>query len=102
MDTNHKNPIRPANATSEQAVDFLQLCRRSVMDYQKAGLLKPVYFGRRRFFRWSDLERLAKNWCAPWITQPAASTSRSPSKLANWSGQGAASASCWELRSKRS
>jgi len=23
-------------------------------------LLKPIYFGKRRFFRWSELQKLAK------------------------------------------
>jgi hypothetical protein len=48
------------NATLQQAADFLKVSQRSVQNYQDRGLLKTVYFGRRRFFRWSDLERLAK------------------------------------------
>ena len=48
------------NATLEQAAKFLQLSTRSVQNYQDRGLLKPIYFGRRRFFRWAEVERLAR------------------------------------------
>ena len=51
---------KPLNATLEEAADFLRQSERQVQNYQNRGLLKPVYFGRRRFFRWSELERLAK------------------------------------------
>ena len=48
------------NATLEQAAKFLQLSTRSVQNYQDKGLLKPIYFGRRRFFRWAEVEKLAR------------------------------------------
>ena len=48
------------NATLEQAAAFLQVSPRSVQNYQDQGLLTAIRFGRRRFFRWSDLEKLAK------------------------------------------
>ena len=48
------------NATLEQAARFLQVSPRSVQNYQDRGLLKPVRLGRGRFFRWVELERLAK------------------------------------------
>jgi hypothetical protein len=49
------------NATVEQAANYLHLSKRMVQEYQARGLLKPVYFGKRRFFRWADIERLAKS-----------------------------------------
>jgi hypothetical protein len=52
---------RPANATLEQAAKYLQLSTRTITNFQIRGLLKPLYYGRRRFYRWGDLERLAKN-----------------------------------------
>jgi Helix-turn-helix domain len=48
------------NATLQQAAAFLQVSERSVQNYQDRGLLSTVRFGRRRFFRWSELEKLAK------------------------------------------
>ena len=48
------------NATLEQAAEFLQVSSRTVQNWQDRGLLNTVYFGRRRFFRWSELEKLAK------------------------------------------
>jgi hypothetical protein len=48
------------NATLQQAAAFLQVSERSVQNYQDRGLLNAVRFGRRRFFRWSELEKLAK------------------------------------------
>ena len=52
---------RPANATLRQAAEYLQLTDRTIQNLVYRGLLKPVYFGRRRFFRWSELHRLAKH-----------------------------------------
>jgi len=49
------------SATLQQAAAFLQVSERSVQNYMDRGLLKPVRLGRRRFFRWSELEKLAKN-----------------------------------------
>jgi hypothetical protein len=33
---------------------------RSVLNYQDQGLLTPVYFGKKRMFRWSEVEKLAR------------------------------------------
>jgi len=49
------------NATLEQTAKFLQLSTRSVQNYQDRGLLKPIYFGRRRFFRCAEVEKLARH-----------------------------------------
>jgi excisionase family DNA binding protein len=48
------------NATLQQAAQYLQVSVRTVQNYQNRGVLKTVYLGGRRFFRWSDLERIAK------------------------------------------
>lgn len=56
MESERKSP----NATLEQAAAFLQVSPRSVQNYQDRGLLSVVYLGRRRFFKWSELEKLAK------------------------------------------
>ena len=48
------------NATLREAAVFLKVCERSIQNYQDAGLLKTVRFGRRRFYRWAELEALAK------------------------------------------
>jgi hypothetical protein len=55
---------RPANATLDQAAQFMQLSRRTIQLLQKRGLLHAVYLGRRRFFRWSELEHLARKGVA--------------------------------------
>lgn len=52
--------LKPANATLDQAAQYLQVSRRTRQNYQDWGLLKPVYFGKLRFFRWAELEKLAK------------------------------------------
>ena len=56
MEGERKSP----NATLEQAAQFLQVSLRTVQNYQNRGLLKTIYLGRRRFFRWADIEKLAK------------------------------------------
>jgi len=56
MDAERKSP----NATLEQAAAFLQMSERWVLNCVENGLLNPIYFGKRRFFRWSELEKLAK------------------------------------------
>jgi len=48
------------NATLEQAAQFLQISCKGVRNLQDRGLLEPLYIGGRRFFSWSQLERLAK------------------------------------------
>jgi len=52
------------NASLEQAAQYLQVSPRTVQNFQIRGLLRTVYLGKRRFFRWSDLERLAKTGAA--------------------------------------
>jgi predicted site-specific integrase-resolvase len=66
MGSDKKSP----NATLEQAANFLQVSLRTVQNYQDRGLLKTVYLGRRRFFKWSELEKLAKHG-VPRQEQPA-------------------------------
>lgn len=48
------------NLTLDQTAATLQLSRRTIQNLQDRGLLKPVHFGRRRFFRRVDVEKLAK------------------------------------------
>ena len=48
------------NFTLDQTAAHLQLSRRTIQGLQEKGLLKPVWFGRRRFFRRADVEKLAK------------------------------------------
>lgn len=55
------NTNRTANATLEQAAQFLQVSLRTVQNYMDKGLLNPIRFGRRRFFKWAELEKLAKH-----------------------------------------
>jgi hypothetical protein len=52
------------NATLRQAAEFLQVSERSVQNYQTRGLLNTVYFGKKRFFKWAELERLARRGVA--------------------------------------
>ena len=54
---------RHANATLRRAAEWLQVTERTVQNIADRGLLKPVRIGRRRFFRWSELEKLAKYGC---------------------------------------
>jgi hypothetical protein len=58
MDTDitRKSPL----ATVEQAVEFLHVSPRTVMNLQARGLLKTVPIGRRRFFTWASLEKIAR------------------------------------------
>jgi excisionase family DNA binding protein len=53
--------MRTANATLKQAAAFLQVCDKTVLNLADRKVLKPVRIGRRRFFRWSELEQLAKH-----------------------------------------
>jgi hypothetical protein len=48
------------NATLEQAAEFLQISCKGVRNLQDRGVINPLYIGGRRFYRWSDLEKLAK------------------------------------------
>jgi len=51
----------PANATLKQAAAYLQVSCKTVLNLADRKVLKRVPIGRRRFFRWSELERLAKH-----------------------------------------
>ena len=51
---------RPKNCTLEEAAEFLNVSRRTIQNYQDRGLLKPVYFGKLRRFRWSEILKLEK------------------------------------------
>jgi predicted site-specific integrase-resolvase len=48
------------NATLKESAQFLKISPRTVQNYQARGLLKVVYLGKRRFFRWTELEKLAR------------------------------------------
>lgn len=50
----------PMNATLEEAAAYLKVAKRTVQGYQERGLLKPVYFGKLRRFRWEEIRRLEK------------------------------------------
>ena len=52
---------RPANANVKQAAQYLGVSTKTILNYMDRGKLKPVYLDRRRFFKWSELERIAKN-----------------------------------------
>jgi excisionase family DNA binding protein len=54
------NLPRPINATLDEAARYLKVSRRCVQNWQDRGLLKPIYFGRRRLFPWVELEKLAR------------------------------------------
>jgi hypothetical protein len=51
-----KSPL----ATMEQAAAYLQVSTRSVTNYQSMGWVDVRYIGKRRFFTWASLEKLAK------------------------------------------
>ena len=57
MDQTEKTP----NLTQGQTAGFLQLSRRTIQNLQRRGVLKPVRFGKRVFFRRADVEKLARN-----------------------------------------
>jgi excisionase family DNA binding protein len=48
------------NATLQQAADYLSVSARTVQNLQTRGVLGVVYLGKRRLFRWSELERIAR------------------------------------------
>jgi len=56
MDQAEKLP----NFTLDQAAAHLQLSRRTIQNLQNRGLLRPIRFGKRRFFRRADVEKLAR------------------------------------------
>lgn len=56
MDSERKSP----NATLEESARFLKVSPRSVLNYVDRELITPVYMGKRRLFRWADLEKLAR------------------------------------------
>ena len=51
---------KPKNCTLDEAAEFLNVSRRTIQNYQDRGLLSPVYFGKLRRFRWSEILRLEK------------------------------------------
>jgi excisionase family DNA binding protein len=57
MESTRKRP----HATIQEAAAYLQVSQRTVQNFQVRGLLKTTYLGKRRFFRWDDLEKLAKH-----------------------------------------
>jgi len=60
--TAETSTLRPAaNATLKQAAAFLQVSDKTILNLADRKALKPVRIGRRRFFKWSELERLAKH-----------------------------------------
>lgn len=56
-----KSPI----ATLEEAADYLRVSLKTVQNYQRRGVLKTVHLGKRRFFRWSELEHIARKGVPP-------------------------------------
>ena len=61
MENGLVSPPQPTHATLDEAAAFLRVSRRTVQLYQERGLLKPVYFGKLRRFRWSELRKIEKN-----------------------------------------
>lgn len=41
--------------TLDEVAAYLRVSRRTVLNYVGRGLLNPVYFGRLRRFRWSEV-----------------------------------------------
>jgi len=52
-----KSPL----ATMHEAAEYLHVCQRTVTNLQVRGLLETRYIGKRRFFTWASLEKLARN-----------------------------------------
>ena len=53
---------RPApNATLKQAAAFLQVSTKTVLNMSDRKLLTSVRLGRRRLWRWTELEKLARH-----------------------------------------
>jgi hypothetical protein len=50
----------PKNCTLDEGADYLKVSRRTMQNYQVRGLLKPVYFGKLRLFRWAEVLKLEK------------------------------------------
>ncbi len=50
----------PANGTKKQVAEHLQVCLRTVENYVAWGLLKPVYFGDKPMFPWSQVRKLER------------------------------------------
>jgi len=53
--------VKPGTASLRQAAEYLQVCEKTILNFAARKWLTPVPLGRRRFFRWSELERLAKH-----------------------------------------
>jgi excisionase family DNA binding protein len=49
------------NATIDEVADHLRLSRRMVQVLQERGLLRPVYFGKLRRFRWKEVLQLERS-----------------------------------------
>ncbi len=52
---------QPKNATVDEAADYLKVSRRTIQTYQERGLLKPIYFGKLRRYRWQEIQQLEKS-----------------------------------------
>lgn len=46
--------------TLDEVAAYLRVSRRTVLNYVGRGLLNPVYFGRLRRFRWSEVLKLER------------------------------------------
>jgi hypothetical protein len=60
VETKNHDARNPPNGLLDEVAVFLKVSQRSVLNYQDWGLLKPVYFGKKRMYRWSDVEKLAR------------------------------------------
>lgn len=59
-ETMNQGERKRPNGLLDEVADFLCVSERSVLNYQQEGLLTPVYFGKKRMFRWSEVEKLAR------------------------------------------
>ena len=51
----------PQNGTPEEVRRYLKISPRTLANYQRRGLLRPIYFGKYRRFRWAEVIKLEKN-----------------------------------------
>jgi hypothetical protein len=47
-------------AELQEAANWLKVCPRTVLNLEARGLLRTVRIGRRRFFTWESLQKLAR------------------------------------------